>query len=124
MSVFEIYYKDGGAKFMRPIHNREEYLSCRNTDKQRQTLKTVREQDATQKNLLTQMNYSCLPNPDGSLKGSKTASKSVGMDIDFKAPKELSAEEAAKWLAKQMAGVPELVLSKKDDLGLQMLERS
>ena len=124
MSVFEIYKGDGGAKFMRPIHNREEYLSSRNTDKQRQTLKIVREQDATKKNLLTQMNYSCLPNEDGSLKGSKTASKSVGMDIDFKAPKELSAEEAAKWLAKQMAGVPELVLSKKDDLGLQMLERS
>ena len=123
MSVFEIYKGDGGAKFMRPIHNREEYLSSRNTDKQRHTLKIVREQDATKKNLLTQMNYSCLPNEDGSLKGSKTASKSVGMDIDFKAPKELSAEEAAKWLAKQMAGVPELVLSKKDDLGLQMLER-
>ena len=124
MSVFEIYKGDGGAKFMRPIHNREEYLSSRNTDKQRQTLKIVREQDATKKNLLTQMNYSCLPNEDGSLKGSKTASRSVGMDIDFKAPKGLSAEEAAQWLAKQMAGVPELVLSKKDDLGLQMLERS
>ena len=124
MSVFEIYYKDGGAKFMRPIHNREEYLSCRNTDKQRQTLKIVREQDATQKNLLTQMNYSCLPNPDGSLKGSKTASKSVGMDIDFKAPKELSAEEKQAWLVKQMAGVPELVLGKKEKLGLLMLERS
>ena len=124
MSVFEIYKGDGGAKFMRPIHTREEYLSSRNTDKQRQTLKTVREQDAIKKNQLVQMNYSCLPNPDGSLKGSKTASRSVGMDIDFKAPKELSAEEAAQWLAKQMAGVPQLVMSKKDELGLQMLERS
>ena len=124
MSVFEIYKKDGGAKFMRPIHNREEFLSSRNTDKQRQTLKIVREQDASQKNQLTQMNYSCLPNPDGSLKGSKTASKSVGMDIDFKAPKGLSAEEQQVWLAKQMAGVPELVMSKKQELGLQMLERS
>ena len=124
MSVFEIYKGDGGAKFMRPIHNREEYLNSRNSDKQRQTLKTVRAGDEKRKSDLTQMNYSCLPNADGSLKGSKTASRSVGMDIDFKAPKELSAEEAAKWLAKQMAGVPELVLSKKDDLGLQMLERS
>ena len=124
MSVFEIYIGDGGAKFMRPIHNREEYLSRRNTDRQRQTLKTVREQDATQKNQLTQMNYSCLPNPDCSLKGSKTASKSVGMDIDFKVPKELSAEAQQAWLAKQMARVPELVLSKKDELGLLMLERS
>ena len=124
MSVFEIYIGNGGAKFMRPIHNREEYLSRRNTDWQRQTLKTAREQDATKKHLLVQMNYSCLPNPDGTLKGSKTASKSVGMDIDFKAPKELSAEEQQTWLAEQMAGVPELVMSKRDELGLLMLERS
>ena len=113
-----------GVKMMRPVLTREEYLSRRNTDWQRQTLKTAREQDATKKHLLVQMNYSCLPNPDGSLKGSKTASKSVGMDIDFKAPKELSAEEQQTWLAKQMAGVPELVMSKRDELGLLMLERS
>ena len=124
MSVFEIYIGNGGAKFMRPVLTREEYLSRRNTDWQRQTLKTAREQDATKKHLLVQMNYSCLPNPDGSLKGSKTASKSVGMDIDFKAPKELSAEGQQTWLAEQMAGVPELVMSKRDELGLQMLERS
>ena len=124
MSVFEIYKGDSGAKFMRPIHNREEYMNSRNTDKQRKTLKIVREQDATRKNQLVQMNYSCLPNPDGSLKGSKMASTSVGMDIDFKAPKELSAEEQQAWLAKQMASVPELVLSKKEELGLLMLERS
>ena len=124
MSVFEIYQRDGGAKFMRPIHNRAEYLSSRNTDHQRQTLKTVRAGDEKRKTDLTQMNYSCLPNPDGSLKGSKTASKSVGMDIDFKAPKELSAEDQQAWLQTRMAGVPELVLSKKDELGLQMLERS
>ena len=124
MSVFEIYKGNGGAKFMRPIHNREEYLNSRNTDRQRQTLKTIREQDATQKNQLVQMNYSCLPNPDGSLKGSKTASGSVGMDIDFKAPKELSTEEQQAWLKEQMEGVPKLVLGKKDELGLLMLERS
>ena len=124
MSVFEIYKGNGGAKFMRPILNREEYLSSRNTNKQHQTLKIVRGGDEKRKADLIQMNYSCLPNPDGSLKGSKTASKSVGMDIDFKAPIELSAEEKQAWLAKQMAGVPELVLSKKQELGLQMLERS
>ena len=113
-----------GVKMMRPVLTREEYLSRRNTDWQRQTLKTAREQDATKKHLLVQMNYSCLPNPDGTLKGSKTASRSVVMDIDFKAPKELSAEEQQAWLAEQMAGVPELVMSKRDELGLLMLERS
>ena len=124
MSVFEIYQKDGGAKFMRPIHNREEYLISRNTAKQRQTLTAVRAGNEKLKASLVQMNYSCLPNPDGSLRGSKTASRSVGMDIDFRTPKELSAEEGAKWLTKQMAAVPERVLSMKEKLGLQMLERS
>ena len=71
MSVFEIYKQDG-VKFMRPIHTREEYLSKRNSEHQRQILKTVRESDARQKNRLIQMNYSCLPNEDGTLKGSKT----------------------------------------------------
>ena len=123
MSVHVINYQDG-AKMMRPVLSREEYLALRGTEKQKAILKTVREGDERQKHRLIQMNYSCLPNEDGSLKGSTRMSTTVGMDIDFKAPDELSAEESAKWLAKQMAGVPELVLSKKDELGLQMLERS
>lgn len=109
---------------MRPIHNRTEYLRSRNTEQQRQTLAIVRGQDATRKNQLLQMNYSCLPNADGSLKGSKMPSRSVGMDIDFKAPKELSASEQQAWLRERMEGVPQLVLSKKQELGLLMLERS
>ena len=124
MSVHMIYKGKGGAKFMRPIHSREEYLKERNTEMQRRTLKTVRESDPNQKSQLVQMNYSCLPNEDGSLKGSKTASKSVGMDIDFKAPCELSEEEQKTWLAECMAKVPDMVLAKKDELGLLMLERS
>ena len=123
MSVHVINYQDG-AKMMRPVLTREEYLALRGTEKQKAILKTVREGDERQKHRLIQMNYSCLPNEDSSLKGSTTMSTSVGMDIDFKAPEDMSAEESAKWLAMQMAGVPELVLSKKDELGLQMLERS
>ncbi|WP_033147788.1 DUF3987 domain-containing protein [Prevotella sp. P6B1] len=124
MSCHFVYQKDGGAKFMRPIHNREEYLQLRDSERQRLVLQAVRKGSEEQKHQLVQFNYSCLPNDDGSLKGSKTASKSVGMDIDFKAPKDLSAQEQQAWLAKQMAGVPELVLSKRDELGLLMLERS
>ena len=109
---------------MRPIRTREEYLSRRDTEEQRRTLKIVREQDASQKNQLIQMNYSCLPNEDGSLKGSKTATKSVGMDIDFKAPQDLPAEEQQAWLRERMRTVPQMVLGKKEELGLLMLERS
>ena len=111
MSVFEIYKGDGGAKFMCPIHSREEYLQSRNTEKQQQTLAAVRSGDEGRKSQLVQMNYSCLPNDDGTLKGSKRMSTTVGMDIDH-----LAAEE--------MPVVRQRILSKKDELGLLMMEES
>ena len=123
MSVHYIYYKDG-AKRMRPILTREEYLSLRNGGEQRRLVERIRAGEEGLKHKLVQMNYSCLPNEDGSLKGSKTMSTTVGMDIDFVAPKDLSAEEQQIWLSERMVGVPELVLGKKDELGLKMLERS
>ena len=123
MSVHVIYYKDG-AKMMRPILTRQEYLSLRNSDKQISVLKAVREGDSRQKNRLIQMNYSCIPSDDGALKGCKTPSHSVGMDIDFVAPAELTDAEQQAWLTERMQQVPELVLSHKEELGLLMLERS
>ena len=123
MSVHMIYYKDG-AKRMRPVLTREEYLSLRNGGEQRRLVERIRAGEEGLKHKLVQMNYSCLPNEDGSLKGSKTMSTTVGMDIDFVAPKDLSAEEQQIWLSERMVGVPELVLGKKDELGLKMLERS
>ena len=66
MSVHMIYYKDG-AKMMRPILSREEYLMLRGSEMQKATLKAVRMGDEGQKTKLLQMNYSCLPNEDGTL---------------------------------------------------------
>ena len=109
---------------MRPVPNREEYLKLRNGGFQKENVARIRQGDEALKASLVQMNYSCLPNEDGTLKGSKRMSTTVGMDIDFVAPKELSPEEKQAWLNERMAQVPELVLSKKDELGLQMLERS
>ena len=105
MSVFEVYMKDG-VKHMRSIASREDYLKLRDSKEQKATLKTVREGEHQKKCLLVQMNYSCLPNEDGTLKGSKTASMSVGMDIDFVAPSDLSDEAKKAWLQEKMAGVP------------------
>ena len=124
MSVHYVYKVDGGAKFMRPIHTREEYLALRNGGEQVSLLQRIRNGEEKLKNQLVEMNYSCLPNEDGSLKGSRTMSTTVGMDIDFVAPQELAAEERQAWLSKRMAEVPELVLGKKEELGLLMLERS
>ena len=105
-----IYYKDG-AKMMRPVLNRAEYMKERGSERQKTVLKAVRAGNEGQKHNLVQMNYSCLPNDDGSLKGSTRMSTTVGMDIDH-LPME------------QMPVVRDAILAKKDELGLLMLERS
>ena len=111
MSVHRIYFKDGGAKMMRPVCTREDYLALRNGGEQQDILKAVRQGDESRKSRLVQMNYSCLPNDDGTLKGAKRMSTTVGMDIDH-----LKAED--------MPTVKERILQKKDELGLLMLEES
>ena len=110
MSTHLIYLKDG-AKMMRPIHTREEYLALRDSEEQKQTVVAIRGGNEGLKHRLVQMNYSCLPNEDGTLKGSTRMSNTVGMDIDH-----LTAEE--------MPVVRDRILAKKDELGLDMLEES
>ena len=105
MSAFVIYYKDG-AKLMRPVKDETEYRLLRDAERNR----------TADKHHMVQMNYSCLPNDDGALKGSTRMSRSVGMDIDFD-PKAPDYEA-------KMSRVPELVTGKKEELGLLMLERS
>ena len=111
MSVHYVYIGNGGAKMMRPVSTREEYLKLRNGGFQRENVARIRQGDEALKASLVQMNYSCLPNDDGSLKGSKRMSTTVGMDIDH-----LTAEE--------MPVVRQRILAKKDELGLRMLEES
>ena len=113
MSVYTIYYKDG-AKYMRPVKDETEYRLLRDSQHNR----------TADKHHMVQMNYSCLPsttqtgldNGEGPLKGATRMSRSVGMDIDFD-PKAPDYEQ-------KMASVPDLVLGKKEELGLLMLERS
>ena len=76
MSCFEIYY-DGGAKKMRPINNFEEYAAIRNSAKNRRNTKAAREGNDEAKRKMVQFCYSCLPNDDGTLKGSKRVSNST-----------------------------------------------
>ena len=91
---------------MRPVKDETEYRLLRDSQHNR----------TADKHHMVQMNYSCLPNDDGTLKGSTRMSRSVGMDIDFD-PKAADYEQ-------KMASVPDLVMGKKDELGLLMLERS
>ena len=110
MSV-HLVFKQNGVKMMRPVLTRAEYISLRNGGFQQDNVARIRQGDEAVKTSLVQMNYSCLPNDDGTLKGSKRMSTTVGMDIDHIAPDE-------------MASVKARILSKQDELGLLMLELS
>ena len=123
MSCYLIYYEKG-AKMMRPVNEREEYLRMRDGGDQVQNVKRIRAGEERLKSALVQMNYSCLPGAEGKLRGARTPSRSVGMDIDFKVPDGMAAEAQQAWLAERMAAVPELVMAKRQELGLLMLERS
>lgn len=105
MSVHVIYYQNG-AKIMRHVADEKEYRQLRDSERNKHA----------DKHHMVQMNYSCLPNENGALKGATRLSRSVGMDIDFD-PKAADYEE-------KMASVPNLVMSKKEELGLLMMERS
>ena len=96
---------------MRPICSREEYLKLRNGGEQSAILAAVRSGDESRKKNLVQFNYSCLPNDDGTLKGSKRMSTTVAMDIDHVPPEK-------------MQPLQERILAKKEELGLKMLEKS
>ena len=96
---------------MRPVLTREEYMKLRDSRKQKAIVKAVREGDEKQKQRLEQMNYSCLPNEDGTLKGSTRMSTTIGMDVDHIAKEEMQA-------------VKERILGKAKELGLLMLEVS
>ena len=120
MSCYVIYYENG-AKMMRPVLSESEYRALRGSEKQRHNRLNFN------KNKLVQMNYSCVPSLEttnltkdtnlcGALKGCTTPSNSVGMDVDF------DVNDPA--YEQKMKAVPELVLSKKEELGLLMLERS
>jgi hypothetical protein len=110
MSCFQVITQDG-RKVCRPVNNRDDYLALRGSNRQQSFVKSVRAGKTPLKMMLLQMNYSCLPNEDGTLKGATRMSTSVGMDIDH-IP------------SGQMQPLKEVILEKKDELGLLMLELS
>ena len=116
MSVHVIEYKDG-AKIMRPILSFKEYAELRNSKHNREMTRLARAGDANAKRRMIQFNYSCMPN-EGRLKGATQVSNSVGMDVDFQ--KGMDKKE----FDRQFEIVKQNILSKADQLGLLMLERS
>ena len=105
MAVHFVYMVKG-RKMMRPITSHEEYVAIRDSERNRKA----------EKKDMAQFCYSCLPNDDGSLAGSKRVANTIGMDIDFN-PEDSEYEQ-------KMADAPKQIMSKKDVIGLQMFEGS
>ena len=121
MAVNRIILRDG-KKVCVPIKTRTEYFKLRDVDFNRQCLEKARKgetfttrsgEQKSFKTLLEQFNYSCISNADGTLKGAVQPANSVGMDVDF------NEAEIGK-----IPEVVERILSKKDEIGLLMLEKS
>ena len=115
MSVHYITMEQG-HKVARPILSKEEYMKLRGSSEQVANLRQARSGNAAAKRRLVQMNYSCLPNEDGTLKGATRMTMSVGMDVDF--------DPSSPDYERLMREAPETILSRREELGLLMLERS
>lgn len=124
MSCYLIKYIQG-TKMMCPVGSAEEYRRLRDGERQRMTVAEVRqglaegrpkEELDMKKRSLLQFNYSCIPGEDGKLKGVRTVSTSIGMDIDF--------DHDDLEYDRKMAEAKETVVGKAKELGLLMMERS
>ena len=107
--IYRIYY-EGKRKFALPIKNREELMALRNSKANLDTLSKVRQGDASAKLNLLQLAYN-IGHVEGALAGCKSIGSYFFHDVDC-----YDSEHSQQ--------TKELILSKKDEIGLKMLERS
>ena len=107
--IYRICY-EGRRKLALPVKNREELLALRNSEANLRHLAKAQQGDDSEKGRLLQLAYN-LGHVGGALAGCKSIGSSFFYDVDLY-DKTLSEE------------VKELILAKKEEIGLQMLERS
>jgi len=107
--IYRIYYQ-GVVKYITPVKNREELMALRNSKENLEHLEKARGGDQKEKGKLLQLAYN-LGHADGQLAGCERIGSFFFHDVDCYDPAQSDA-------------IKELVLSKKDAIGLVMLERS
>ena len=107
--IYRIYY-EGKRKFALPIKNREELMALRNSQQNQENLSKARQGDEKAKADLLQLAYN-IGHVNGLIAGCKSIGSYFFHDVDCY-DKEHSQQ------------TKELILSKKDEIGLKMLERS
>ena len=111
--IYRIYY-EGKRKFALPIRNREELMALRNSVENLGHLAKARAGDQTEKGMLLQLAYN-LGHAGGALAGCKSIGSYFFHDVDCYGSEELRVKSEE---------LKALILSKKDEIGLKMLERS
>ena len=106
--IYRIYYQ--GVKYIAPVKNREELIALRNSNENLEHLAKARGGDPKAKGNLLQLAYN-LGRTEGKLAGCESIGSYFFHDVDCYDPE-------------QSAAIKELVLSKKDAIGLMMLEKS
>ena len=113
--IYQITYEakgQGRHKVARPVRNREQLLALRNSAQNLEHLAKTRQGDESEKAHLVQLAYN-LGHADGKLAGCKSIGSFFFHDVDLYGNDASAAEE-----------MKQLILSKKDEIGLAMLERS
>ena len=108
--IYRIYYDNKKRKFAARVKNREELMALRNAPQNLDNLDRVRKGDQTAKPNLLQLAYN-IGHVEGALAGCKSIGSYFFHDVDC------YDEEHSKQ-------TKELILEKKDEIGLKMLERS
>ena len=103
-----IYLKN--KKFVTPVQNRKELMELRNSKENLENLSKARKGDAEAKAKLLQLAYN-LGHVEGALAGCKSIGSFFFHDIDC-------------YNAEQSEAYKDLILAKKDEIGLRMLEKS
>ena len=107
--IYRIYY-EGKRKFALPVKNREELMALRNSRQNLSNLSKARQGDQTAKVDLLQLAYN-IGHVNGLIAGCKSIGSYFFHDVDC-----YDSEHSER--------IKNLILEKKDEIGLKMLERS
>ena len=108
--IYRITYDNKSRKLAHPVKNREELMALRNSQQNLDNLNKARQGDEKAKADLLQLAYN-LGHVEGLIAGCKSQGSFFFHDVDC-------------YDAEQSDAFKELILSKKDAIGLMMLERS
>jgi len=107
--IYRIYY-EGKRKFALPVKNRQELLALRGSEQNLSNLSKARMGDAQAKAALLQLAYN-IGYANGQIAGCKSVGSYFFHDVDC-------------YDDEQSLRIKNLILEKKDEIGLRMLERS